>query len=182
MAAIHWQDVKGVHFLSTQCDPIQHGGLYVERAVGGKKVKVPTSSVQLAYALNMRGVDTQDHVRTQYTIQLSTKKWWHRLFFFGVDAAFANSYFMYKHMSLVGGIKPMDHYTFMLEVSHALMGIPLPSDYAKPVQREVHTCGFVGGNGQASECNPGNGVSREGGSVPTFSSTGTGNGGTAPVI
>jgi hypothetical protein len=62
----------------------------------------------------MRGVDTQNQVRTQYTMQLSTKKWWHCLFFFGLNAAFANAYFMYKHMSLKVGLKQMDHYTFML--------------------------------------------------------------------
>jgi hypothetical protein len=30
----------------------------------------------------------------------------------------------------------MDHYTFMLEVSHDLKGIPLPSNYAKPIQKD----------------------------------------------
>ena len=31
----------------------------------------------------------------------------------------------------------MDHYTFQLEVCHNLMGISLPSDYAKPREKEV---------------------------------------------
>jgi hypothetical protein len=152
MAAIHWQDVKGVHFLSTRCDPVQHGGVLVERVVRGKKVKIPTSPIQLAYASNMRGVDTQDQVRIQYTTQLSTKKWWHRLFFFRLDAAFANSYLMYKHMFLAGGQKPMDHYTFLLEVSHALIGILLLHDYAKPVQKDVHAGGGRPGTGEGTDC------------------------------
>jgi hypothetical protein len=35
-------------------------------------------------------------------------------------------------MTLAGGMKPMGHYTFILEVCHDLMGIPLLPDYAKP--------------------------------------------------
>jgi hypothetical protein len=137
MAAIHWQDTKGVHFLSTHSDPVQRGGLVVDRTSAGRKVKVPTSPIQVAYACNMRGVDTQDQVRAQYTTQMSTKKWWHRLFFFCLDASFTNAYLMYKNMCIVVDKKPMDHYTFLLEVCHDLMGIPLPSDYAKPREKEV---------------------------------------------
>jgi hypothetical protein len=132
MTAIHWQDVKGVYFLSTHSNPVQRGGVLVECNAGGRKIKVPSSPIQLAYAKNMRGVDTQDQVWSQYTTQLKTKKWWHRLFFFGLDAAFANAYLMYKHMTIAGKMKPMDHYTFMLEVCHDQMGIPLLADYAKP--------------------------------------------------
>jgi hypothetical protein len=63
MATIHWQDVKDVHFLSTRSDPVQRRGMLVERTSRGWKIKVPTSPIQLAYASNMRRVDTQDQVR-----------------------------------------------------------------------------------------------------------------------
>jgi hypothetical protein len=67
MVAIHWQDTKGVHFLSTHSDPVRRGGLVVDCTSGGRKVKVPTLPIQVAYACNMRGVDTQDQVRAKYT-------------------------------------------------------------------------------------------------------------------
>jgi hypothetical protein len=67
MATIHWQDTKGVHFLSTHSDPVRRGGLVVDCTSGGRKVKVPTLPIQVAYACNMRGVDTQDQVRAKYT-------------------------------------------------------------------------------------------------------------------
>ena len=58
-------------------------------------------------------------------------------FFFWLNAAFANAYLMYKHMTLVLERKPMDHYTFMLEVCHDSMGIPLLGDYAQPREKNA---------------------------------------------
>jgi hypothetical protein len=52
---------------------------------------------------------------------------------------------MYKHMTLGAEKKPMDHYTFMLEVCHDLIDIPLPSDYTKPREKEVPISGCDGG-------------------------------------
>jgi hypothetical protein len=167
MAAIHWQDVKGVHFLSTCPDLVQQRSVLVERTSGGQKVKVPMSPIQLAYASNMRGVDTQDQVRAQYSTQMSTKKWWHRLFFFGLDVAFANAYLMYKHMTLGAEKKPMDHYTFMLEVCHDLMGIPLPSNYAKPREKEVPINGYD--SGILAGPGPGSQNTRASLSIPIYS-------------
>ena len=60
MVAIHSQNTKGVHFLSTHSNPVQRRKAVVERTSAGQKVKVPTSPIQLAYACNMRGVNTQD--------------------------------------------------------------------------------------------------------------------------
>ena len=45
MTAIHWQDTKRVHFLSTYINPIQHNRLTVERNSGGKKLTIPTSPI-----------------------------------------------------------------------------------------------------------------------------------------
>jgi hypothetical protein len=53
---------------------------------------------------------------------------------------------MYKHMTLGAEKKPMDHYTFMLEVCHDLIDIPLPSDYTKPREKEVPISGCDGGS------------------------------------
>jgi hypothetical protein len=68
---------------------------------------------------------------------MSTKIWWHWLFFFCLDASFTNAFLMYKNMCIAVDKKPMDYYTFLLEVCHDLMGIPLPTDYAKPRKKDV---------------------------------------------
>jgi hypothetical protein len=64
MAAIHWYDIKGVHFLSTTTDPMQLYGVTTKRRQGRAAIDVPTSPIQLLYAENMRGVDTQDQYRS----------------------------------------------------------------------------------------------------------------------
>lgn len=70
MAAIHWHDTKGVTFLSTAADPVKRYGMDVWRTSGGAKIDVPTSPIQEMYSRNMRGVDTQDQLRSSYTTDL----------------------------------------------------------------------------------------------------------------
>jgi hypothetical protein len=43
----------------------------------------------------MRGVDVADHLRGNYTTQVHTHKWWHRVFFFLLDVTVTNMYIMY---------------------------------------------------------------------------------------
>jgi hypothetical protein len=45
MAAVHWYNTKGVHFLSTSADPVQLYGVTTKRRQGGVAVDVPTSSM-----------------------------------------------------------------------------------------------------------------------------------------
>jgi hypothetical protein len=54
-------------------------------------------------------------------------------------------------MSLTEGVKPMDHYAFMLEIFHALMDIVLPEDYAKPIRKEEVGNSGVSGQAQRSK-------------------------------
>ena len=60
MAAIHWYDTKGIHFLSSAVNPVQQYGVTTKRQQRGAAVDVPTSPIQLVYAENMCDVDTQD--------------------------------------------------------------------------------------------------------------------------
>lgn len=66
---------------------------------------------------------------------MNTKKWWHRLFFFSVDATFTNSFLKYKRMCLAWGMTSMSHFAFQLEVYHSLLGIPLVADYRNPWEK-----------------------------------------------
>jgi hypothetical protein len=129
MAAVHWYDTKGVHFLSTAIDPVELYGITTKRRQGGAAVDVPTSPIQLMYAENMRGVDTQDQYRAGFSTQIFTKKWWQKMYFFGFDSALTNSFIIHKHLCLAKGIKHMDHNKFQLVVAQALMGRPLPGDF-----------------------------------------------------
>jgi hypothetical protein len=129
MVAVHWYDTKGVHFLSIAADPVQLYGVTTKRRQGGAAVDVPTSPVELMYAANMRKVDTQDQYRSGFSTQIYTKKWWHRMYFFGFDTALTNSFIIHKYLCLAKGIKHMEHGKFQLAMVQALMGRLLPPDF-----------------------------------------------------
>jgi hypothetical protein len=75
MAAVHLTDCKGVHLLTTKCNPVAHG-LHVDRHVGQNVIQVRTSPMQVLYTSKMRGVDVNDQLWMHYTCTISTKKWW----------------------------------------------------------------------------------------------------------
>ena len=43
MCANHWMDTKGMHFLSTNADPIRCYGMQVQQNVGCEKLIIPMS-------------------------------------------------------------------------------------------------------------------------------------------
>lgn len=126
MAAIHWQDTKGVHFLATSEDPMVQGGVSVLRSNGPQRLPIPTSPIQIAYSQHMRGVDVSDQLRGSYTVQIPTKKWWHRIYFFAMDTALTNAYVIYREGLWARGVRPKTHLDYQLEVAYSLMGLPVP--------------------------------------------------------
>jgi hypothetical protein len=103
------------------------------RRQGGFAIAVPTSPIQIMYAENMRGVDTYDQYRAGFSTQIFTKKWWHRIYFFGFDSALTNSYIIHKHLCMSKDQRYMEHGKYQLAVAQALMGRPLPKDFGMPM-------------------------------------------------
>jgi hypothetical protein len=85
------------------------------------------------YAENMRRVDTQDQYRLGFSTQIYTKKWWHRMYFFGFDTTLTNSFIIHKHLCLAKRMKHMEHGRFQLALAQALMGKPLPLDFGMSI-------------------------------------------------
>jgi hypothetical protein len=56
--------------------------LVVSRQVGSVRKALETSPMHYQYTTYMRGVDVADQLRGEYSSQVRTHKWWHRLFFF----------------------------------------------------------------------------------------------------
>jgi hypothetical protein len=139
MACVHWNDYKGVMFLSTKVDPVA-SDTTVRRHSGQKKLEVPTSPMQILYIHNMLGVDMQDQLRGSYPATIPTKKWWHRVYWFGIDTTLTNSFITYHTCCLAAGIRPMAHDDFQLSVAYSLMEWePRSLAAAAPVQsRPVH--------------------------------------------
>ena len=95
MATCVWFDSCPVHFLSTSSDPFAPG-CTTKRWVSGERNDYPTSPIQKEYQEMMRGVDVVDQCRVEYTTQIMSHKWWHRLFFFVLDSSLGNAYVLYK--------------------------------------------------------------------------------------
>jgi hypothetical protein len=98
VAAVCWVDNKPVWLLSTATEPVDSTaraprwlrGHYTERH------EFPTSPILLEYQRNMRGIDVLDQQRVEYTVQLQSHKWWHRLLLFVLDTSCQNAYVLYK--------------------------------------------------------------------------------------
>ena len=67
----------------------------------------------------MDGVDRNDQVKSYYSINLHTKKWWTRLFFYLVDRAVINSHILEKS-SLNHGNRPLK--SFKVSLAKELVG------------------------------------------------------------
>jgi hypothetical protein len=81
LATMHWQDNKGVHFLSSATNPMKRHAMVVKCTAGGVRVNVPTSPIQEMYAKYMKGVDMHDQLQALCTTQIFTEKWWYKVFF-----------------------------------------------------------------------------------------------------
>jgi hypothetical protein len=98
MSSVLWKDKMHVLLLSTHAPPVFPGDPWdctVPRRNGAIRSDIPTSPVLQEYTSNMRGVDVADHLRGNYTTQVRTHKWWHRVFFFLWDVTVTNMYIMY---------------------------------------------------------------------------------------
>jgi hypothetical protein len=69
----------------------------------------------------MRGVDVQDALRALYTVQIATKRWWTRLYFFGLDSILTNSFILYKEVCARNGARRMEQKQFCLDVAYGLL-------------------------------------------------------------
>lgn len=113
IAAICWMDAKPVFLLSTACHPVGEDS-YAGRWVGRERVDFPTSLILLQYQAGMRGIDVVDQQRQEYSTQLHSHKWWHRVFMFVLDSQLLNAYILYacdrRALGLVVHSRAMWHY------------------------------------------------------------------------
>jgi hypothetical protein len=112
MAAVHWTDCKGVHLLTTKCDPIEPS-LHVNCHVGQDIIHVRTSPMQVLYTTKMRGIDINNQLRTHCTCTIATKKWWQCLLFFCIDVSLTKSFIVYREMCIRKQQRTQSHRDFL---------------------------------------------------------------------
>ena len=117
MVACVWKDSALVFNLSTCYNVVPNERWdVVDRKVreksgcwGKESLACPPSIIQ--FNKYMGGVDRHDHLRSSYTLQRSSSKWWLYFTWFAVDIALVNSYLIYKEM-----FPKMTHKKFQLQV------------------------------------------------------------------
>jgi len=121
MAAVVWFDGIPVVLLSTSVDPIREGTLCARWTKGKGRSEYYSSPIVLEYQEMMRGVDLVDQCRMEYTAQLRSRKWWHRLLLFILDTSLGNAYILYKAHAIANREKRvMSRVAFHYEVSNWL--------------------------------------------------------------
>jgi hypothetical protein len=115
ISSVVWCDKKPVLILSTHATPIVPVGstpVTVPRRNAGVVLQVPTSPVHKEYTTWMRGVDVADQIRSSYSSQVRSHKWWHRLLFFLLDTTVGNCHVLHKELCQKLGHRPQDHMSF----------------------------------------------------------------------
>jgi hypothetical protein len=126
VSCVVWKDKKSVLLLSTHAKPVPSEGEEIPtipRRNGAERPDIKTSPVHLEYTTNMRGVDVADHIRSNYSSQVRTHKWWHQVFFFLLDLSTTNMYVMYKDLwkKHPTSDHPLTHLQFMNGMCKALI-------------------------------------------------------------
>lgn len=88
------------------------------RRNGAERPQIATSPAHLEYTTHMRGVDVIDHLRSSYSCQTRTHKWWHRVLWFLVDTTVVIYLDIWKKKPK--GNQPMTHLQFRSELCKSL--------------------------------------------------------------
>jgi len=99
LAVIKWKDKRSVHILSNYHNPEEYTEVKRKEKEGNIS-QVPCPQAIVDYNSNMNYVDIFDQLMSSYKINRRSRKWWHRIFFYFVDASVVNAYCIYKLMNL----------------------------------------------------------------------------------
>ena len=91
-----WQDKKQVNFLNTITDP-QKKTTVKRKKKDGSSINVECPESVKLYNANMGGVDNADAKRKVYSCSRRSKKWWIRIFYFGLDVAVVNAHIVHQN-------------------------------------------------------------------------------------
>ena len=96
VTACIWMDKKHIYTLSTAEDPAAIERTVQRKNKNGQVKEIRAPSIVPEYNNNMKGVDTADQLRTQYSTYRTAKKWWLYLFWFLFDIAVTNGFILMR--------------------------------------------------------------------------------------
>jgi hypothetical protein len=119
MATCDWFDNNPVCLLSSSVNPVGPNSRAL-RYIGRRRYAFYISPIQVEYQEMMRGVDVVDQTRRSYSIQLKSRKWWHKILMFIVDSSLGNAYILYCTHCSSHGIKSMSRAEFHYHIAGVL--------------------------------------------------------------
>lgn len=150
--ATKWIDNKPVYVLSNFHDPNEVTTVK-RREKDGSRVTVSCPVAISDYNKHMNCVDRFDQMKAVYQISRKSKKWWHRIFFFFVDAAVVNAFVIHNCLPT----ERLDLKTFRRHIVFGLVGksfaessvprlslsgpSPKPSNWKPKVHLEIRKAG-----------------------------------------
>ncbi|XP_049770472.1 piggyBac transposable element-derived protein 4-like [Schistocerca cancellata] len=99
LSVMKWKDKRSVHLLSNFHDPIQTTGV-TRKEKDGNEIKVSCPIGLSDYNGNMNYADKFDQLKGVYETDRKSRKWWHRIFWYFVDATVVNAFIIHKEMKL----------------------------------------------------------------------------------
>ncbi|KAJ8971485.1 hypothetical protein NQ314_000676 [Rhamnusium bicolor] len=95
LIALKWMDRKAILFISNFHDPTKLETVS-RRQKDGSREEITCLSLINDYNRHMGYVDKFDMLKSLYEIDRKSRKWWHRIFWFFLDATVVNSYIIFK--------------------------------------------------------------------------------------
>lgn len=122
--ALKWKDKRAVHLLSTYHNPEDCTEVN-RRNKDGSVITIQCPMALREYNSNMNGVDKFDQLLSNYKINRQSNKWWHRIFFYFLDASVVNAYCLYKMLPLDNKASAKDFRRNIIDglVAHTLVSL-----------------------------------------------------------
>lgn len=137
LLALKWKDKRAVCLLSNYHDS-RDKSTVKRKNRDGTVEDVPCPQLLIEYNKYMNGVDKFDQLKSTYGVDRKSHKWWHRIFFFFLDACIVNSFIIYKGLNL----EKMTMKDFRLAVVEYLISVPDTkrrcSDQNSPITIKKH--------------------------------------------
>ena len=141
LLAVSVYDTKPVHFLTMAAEKIcweeKKREVYDKQTGGMKEITFHRLNINDDYNYGMGGADIADQIRGSYRFDhwLRRYKWWHSIFWWGIQVLMVNSYRCYVRFHNMNDIDPVSHYQYQTMIAYAW----LDDDY-------YQKCGKGGGS------------------------------------
>lgn len=97
LIAVKWKDNRSVHMVSNFHQP----GDIIQikrKEKNGNTIEISCPRVIVDYNAHMNSVDLFDQKKAVYEIDRKSKKWWHRIFWYFIDACVVNAFIVYSQL------------------------------------------------------------------------------------